>query len=193
MMWSWAAQRVMDYAQTRNDVLDLNHSVICGHSRLGKTALLTAALDERFKFAYGNDAGCSGDALSRLMKDDDGNETVSYITTHFSHWFCENYYKYANHEDDMPFDQHYLLASIAPRYTLCGAASLDIWANPSSQQLSVLAASYAFNVGLIGPDRFADDNEAFLNGDIAFHKRVGEHYFKLEDWQRLIEFINLHY
>ena len=47
-MWAWAAQRVMDYAQTLN-CLDYDCSIVCGHSRLGKTALLTASTDERFK------------------------------------------------------------------------------------------------------------------------------------------------
>lgn len=66
-IWAWAAQRVMDYAQTL-DCLDLENGVICGHSRLGKTALLTAAMDERFKFAYSNNSGCSGAAITRNKK-----------------------------------------------------------------------------------------------------------------------------
>ena len=64
-MWAWAAQRVMDYAQTLVDVLDLKNGVVCGHSRLGKTALLAAATDERFAFVYSNNSGCSGAAVTR--------------------------------------------------------------------------------------------------------------------------------
>ena len=64
-MWAWAAQRVMDYAETLEDILDMNCSVVCGHSRLGKTALLAAATDERFKFVYSNNSGCSGAAITR--------------------------------------------------------------------------------------------------------------------------------
>ena len=191
-LWAWAAQRVMDYAETRTDVLDLSRAVICGHSRLGKTALFTAATDTRFTYCYSNDAGCSGDALARANSKDAGNETVAQMIKRYAFWYCENYRQYADHEADMPFDQHYLIACIAPRRVLLGSASLDTWANPAAQQLSALAASPAFNVGLAAPDRFAEIGEAFLQGDLGFHKREGEHFFKPADWQRLIEFVNLH-
>lgn len=85
-MWAWAAQLVMDYAETL-DCLDMNLGIVCGHSRLGKTALLTAATDTRFKFAYSNDSGCSGAAISR---EKDG-ETIRDICKRFPYWFCENY------------------------------------------------------------------------------------------------------
>ena len=40
-IWAWAAMRVMDYVQTLADVIDLDNIAVIGHSRLGKTALLT--------------------------------------------------------------------------------------------------------------------------------------------------------
>ena len=74
-MWAWAAQRVMDYAETIDYYLDMDCAIVCGHSRLGKTALLAAATDERFDFAYSNDSGCSGAAITR----DKGGEDVSRV------------------------------------------------------------------------------------------------------------------
>ena len=44
----------------------------------------------------------------------------------------------------MPFDQHYLVASIAPRKVLIGSAALDKWADPLSEMLCCVAASDAF-------------------------------------------------
>ena len=38
-LWAWAAMRCMDYAE-HDERLDCAKSVVCGHSRLGKTALL---------------------------------------------------------------------------------------------------------------------------------------------------------
>ena len=187
-MWAWAAQRVMDYAATRGDLLDLESAVVCGHSRLGKTALFAAAMDERFAFAYSNDSGCSGAAITRGK----AGERVKEIYTRFPYWFCENYQTYIEREAAMPFDQHFLVASIAPRRVLIGSASEDIWADPVSEQLCCLAASPAFPLGFVGPDRPASAGEAFLEGDIGYHLRKGPHYFSRADWQRLIQFVSLH-
>lgn len=187
-MWAWAARRVMDYAETQNDVLDLKNSVVCGHSRLGKTALLAAAADERFAFAYSNDSGCSGAAITR---DKDG-ERIKNIYGRFPYWFCESYGKYADNEHNMPFDQHYLIASIAPRRVLVGSASEDIWADPVSEQLACIAASPRFEKGLVCGEFAADVGDEYLEGDIGYHLRKGPHYFGREDWQRLIKFVDLH-
>lgn len=187
-MWAWAAQRVMDYACLHSDIFDLTRSVVCGHSRLGKTALVTAATDERFRFAYSNEAGCSGDALARGTT----GEKVGDIIDRFPFWFCENYFEYHSKEENMPFDQHYLLSCIAPRFVCVGSAAEDAWADPKAQYLCCVAASSAFGKGLSCPDRFPEPGEKFLEGDIGFHLRNGCHYFSREDWHRLIEFVNIH-
>lgn len=189
-MWAWAAHRVMDYAQTLCDVLDLDRAVVCGHSRLGKTALLTAATDERFKFAYSNDSGCSGAALSRGRNEN--GETVDAICNKFGYWFCENYQKYRNCVNTIPFDQHYLVASIAPRKVCIGSAAEDLWADPKSEMLTCLASAPAFPSGFICQDRFPGINDIYFEGDIGYHMRKGLHYFSREDWQRLIRFVKLH-
>ena len=187
-MWAWAAQRVMDYAETLESVLDLSCGIVCGHSRLGKTALLAAATDERFAFTYSNDSGCSGAAITRGKQ----GEKVKDICGAFSYWFCENYKKYIDNENNMPFDQHYLVASIAPRKTLIGSASDDIWADPISEQLCCFAASSAFKNGFVHNGKTAEIDEEFLEGDIGYHLRKGLHYFSREDWHKLIKFVNIH-
>lgn len=148
-MWAWAAQCIMDYAETLSDVLDLDKAIVCGHSRLGKTALLAAATDERFRFCYSNDSGCSGAAISRNKQ----GERISNICANYPYWFCENYKKYANKEDKMPFDQHFLIASISPSFVCVGSASNDLWADPESEMLSCIAASKAN-----GEERFIFEN-----------------------------------
>ena len=187
-MWAWAVQRVLDYAETLSDKLDFSRATVCGHSRLGKTALLAAATDERFAFAYSNDSGCSGAAISRGKI----GEHIRNIYRTFPFWFCENYGKYIDNEENLPFDQHYLIASIAPRKVLVGSATKDSWADPLSEQLACVAASDAFENGFSAPDRAAEPDEMFLDGDVGYHLRTGEHYFSREDWARLIKFINLH-
>lgn len=185
-LWAWAAHRVMDYACTLGGKLDLNRSAVCGHSRLGKTALLAAATDERFAFAHSNNAGCGGDSVARGTT----GETVKDICDRFHYWFCENYYKYIDNENTMPFDQHYLIASIAPRKVSVASASEDWWADPKNQQLTCLAASDAFPNGFVCADTFAQPGEAFFCGDIGYYMRSGTHYFSRTDWLRVMEFIN---
>ena len=189
-MWAWAAQRILDYAETLPDKLDLSRSVVCGHSRLGKTALFAGATDERFAFSYSNDSGCSGAAIARGTAP--GGERIADICRNFPFWFCENYKKYCNNEYNMPFDQHYLVASIAPRKVLIGSASEDKWADPLSEMLCCVASSPAFVNGFKYEDRPPQIDDKFFDGDIGYHMRKGLHYFSREDWLRLIEFVNLH-
>ena len=190
-MWAWAAQRVLDYAESI-EKLDKNCVTVCGHSRLGKTALLASATDERFTFAYSNNSGCSGDAITRAK----GGERVANITDEFPYWFCENYKKYIDKEHEMPFDQHFLLAAIAPRYVAVGAAKEDRWADPDSQMLCCVAASDFYKKqnqkGFISENRLPQIDDVFHEGNIGYHLRAGTHYFSREDWLKLIHFINLH-
>lgn len=192
-MWAWAAQRVMDYAYTLDGILDFDRSVVCGHSRLGKTALLAAATDERFAFAYSNNSGCSGAALARGNK----GETIKDICeTRFPYWFSENYSQYIDNEQAMPFDQHFLIASIAPRFVCVGSAKDDLWADPDSEMLSCVAASEAFETqgltGFISEDRLPQADDVFFSGSIGYQMRKGTHFFSRQDWQRLIVFVNSH-
>jgi len=188
-MWAWAAQRVLDFAETLSDKLDIDHAAVCGHSRLGKTALLAGATDTRFKYVYSNDSGCSGAAITRGKRGED----VEYICNTFPHWFCENYYKYAKNEDKLPFDQHYLIACSAPRFVMVGSAAEDIWADPEMEMLACFGASEAFNEGFICEDRLPQIDDVFIEGNPGYHLRAGLHYFSRLDWNRFIEFIRKHY
>lgn len=187
-MWAWAMHRVLDYAETM-DVLDMNCAVACGHSRLGKTALLAAATDERFTFAHSNDSGCSGAAITR----DKGGEQIRDICRRFPYWFCENYWEYAEKVHELPFDQHFLIAAIAPRYVSVGSAKEDLWADPYSEFLTCIAASEAFGSqsGFIYDDE-KQNGTVYQDGKIGYYMRSGTHYFSREDWNMLIQFINKH-
>lgn len=187
-MWAWAAQRVMDYAQTL-DCLDLERGIVCGHSRLGKTALLAAATDERFAFAHSNDSGCSGAALGR----GNARETVGRICQLFPYWFCENYLKYPEREQEMPFDQHYLVASIAPRRVSIGSAQEDVFADPVSELLTCIAADGAYDGnGFVFEDQPLEAGATFQKGRIGYYMRAGTHYFSRDDWHGLMAFVKMH-
>jgi len=187
-LWAWAACRCLDYAETQPR-LDMKKAAVCGHSRLGKTALLAGALDHRFRFVHSNCSGCSGAAVSR----DTTGEKIEDICRNFPYWFCENYKKYVNNEKNMPFDQHFLIASIAPNSVSVTSASEDDWAHPENEQLSCFAASPAYEkLGLIGfvCDKKAGIGESFFDGNIGYSLRQGKHFFSRNDWHGIIRFIN---
>lgn len=190
MMWAWAAMRVMDYIETLPEI-DKDRVAVCGHSRLGKTALVTAAYDERFCCAYSNDSGCSGAAITR----EKNGERIDYITSTFPYWFCENYARYAGKEDELPFDQHWLLSLIAPRCVYVASAVEDEWADPFSEYLCCHAASPVFEKygkGFAAPDRSPVVGDIFHEGRIGYHLRSGVHYFSREDWLKFSSFFMKH-
>lgn len=187
-MWAWAASRVMDYAQSLSN-LDMARAAVVGHSRLGKTALLAGATDERFTHVISNNSGCSGAALSRMKQ----GETIEAIHNQFPYWFCENYEKYKNNEFALPFDQHFLLSAIAPRKVYISSAIMDTWADPDSEYLSCVAASEVYEKlgtrGFVHPLRLPQVGDAFHEGSIGYHLRSGNHYLSREDWLHFIRFV----
>lgn len=187
-VWAFAASRVMDYLMTRDDV-DHDHIAVTGHSRLGKTALWCAAQDERFVMACPNDSGCSGDALSRGHKGE--GEQIADITRSFPYWFCDAYKTYAGAEEEQPFDQHYLVASIAPRKVCVGSAQRDLWASPQSQFLCCHAAGEAWEklglTGFVAPEDFPNEPCSFPQGNVDYHMRAGTHYMSRTDWAYYID------
>lgn len=187
-IWAWSVMRVIDYIETL-DIYNPDAIAVIGHSRLGKTTLLAAAYDERIKFACANNSGCSGDAITRGK---DG-ERIADITKNFPFWFCPNYFKYAGREDSLPFDQHYLLALIAPRHILVGTAVEDTWADPDSEYLALTLTDEVYKLygssGLIHNDNMPECPVRLADGDAYFHERAGVHYLARRDWLSYIDYI----
>ncbi|MBQ9366443.1 MAG: sulfotransferase [Victivallales bacterium] len=183
--WAWGLSRILDYLETTSWVNPKQVSVI-GHSRLGKTALWAGANDERFAIAYSVQSGCGGAALSKRCI----GETVDVITNAFPHWFCQNFRQYANAEATLPFDQHFLLALMAPRHVYVSSASEDHWADPKGEFLALAAADKAFNlVGLpgLGTDKMPEPEDA-VGASNGYHIHSGPHAVFAVDWERYIAF-----
>ncbi len=188
-VWAWAMSRALDWAIEQPGVCR-EHIAAIGHSRLGKTALLCGMLDERFSCVISNNSGCSGAAITRGKP----GEHVADITTRFPFWFCEAYRQYAGSEDATPFEQDWLLASIAPRLLLVGSALEDEWAGPSHEYLGCASASRAWELlnkpGFIHHDRLPEAGDVFHEGSVGYHLRAGKHYLGREDWNRYMDFLD---
>ena len=171
-LWAWAASRVLDYV-IADGTADAGRVAVIGHSRLGKTALLAGASDERFCSAISNDSGCAGAALERGKS----GERIADITRVFPFWFCKKYASWSEREDEMPFDQHLLLSLIAPRKLYIASAAEDLWADPAAEGRSFEIMKELYS-SLGCPE------------NLGRHVREGGHYLSRADWARFIEFMS---
>jgi len=189
--WAWGASRVMDYLQN-DKIIDSRKIAIVGHSRGGKAALWTSAQDTRFAMCFANCSGNTGAALARRRF----GETVARINTNYPYWFCNNYKKFSNRENELPVDQHMLIALSAPRFVYTTNATKDLWADPTGSYLSIKNAEpvYAlFQLTSKLPATIPQADSPVLQYPLGYHLRTGIHDLTLYDWRNFIAFANNYY
>ncbi|MHA1731896.1 MAG: alpha/beta hydrolase family protein [Promethearchaeota archaeon] len=182
-VWAWGAMRVADYllgepwvdAPSGIPDIDPGKLVVTGHSRRGKTALIAGAFDERFSMVDPNGSGCGG--AGSFLVQGAGCETLESITSsaRFKSWFKADFGKYGHNEGDLPFDQHFIRALVAPRALISTDGLGDKWANPIGTQAVYEASQPVFD--FLG----VPENN-------AIHFRDGGHGFKEEDFSVLLDF-----
>ena len=187
---AWGAMKALDYLET-DDRIDHNRVALMGHSKMGKAALWTGAQDERFALVISAQSGCAGAALWRRRS----GETLEKMVTRFPYWLSRNAWKFVNQEDDLPVDQHMLLALIAPRPVYVASATEDGWADPRGEYLSAYHASPVYELlgkrGLTSPAS-PEAGVPMAEGEIGYHIREGGHSVELYDWRRFMDFADTH-
>ena len=185
--WAWGMSRVLDWIETE-PLLDAKRAAAVGLSRNGKTALVAGAFDTRFALTVSCCSGCSGAKLNHIVLGE--SEHIKDIMV-AAKWFCPNYAKYAGREWEMPFDQHWLLALVAPRLLYVSSATEDAWAGPRGEFAALELASPVWRLygrpGLIAHG-FPKPDTPLHAGNAAYHLRTGIHDITRYDWQCYMDF-----
>lgn len=176
--WAWALQRGVDALLTLPEVR-ADAIAVTGHSRGGKTVLLAGATDERIALTNPNCSGIGGAGLHRLKCA--GSEVVdSFFGSKNIFWFGKRFRAFRGRDADLPYDQHFLYALVAPRRLLLTDAYEDVWANPPGMYAAALEARKAF--ALLGKP-----------GAIGWTVREGGHAHLPQDYDSLLDFMDRHF
>jgi hypothetical protein len=173
--WSWAMSRCVDYLETQ-PFADKTKFIALGHSRLGKTALVAGAFDERFALTAPAGSGCGGTGAYRFNgKGRGGKEGLEDATRNFPQWFGPRLHEFAGQVEKLPFDQHWLIALIAPRLFIA-ADGLDDSATNSKALAQAYSAARPVYEFLGVPDH------------IGVNFRPGLHMLAAADWEAILDF-----
>jgi dienelactone hydrolase len=171
--WAWGYHRCIDFLLTLDQVAPDSIAVV-GHSRGGKTALLAGATDERIALTVPNGSG-SGGAGSFYCQGPD-SETLADSKRLIPYWYGPRLWEFVGKEHEMPFDQHFLKALVAPRAYLSTEGLNDLWSNPSGTWQTHLAAREVY--------RFLGATDRIGNW-----YRSGGHDHGTADWNAFLEFM----
>jgi hypothetical protein len=185
--WAWGCHRAVDFLVADKSI-DAKRIAVVGHSRLGKTALLAGAFDDRIAVVIPHQSGCGGAGPSRSKNPK--AETVKRITTSFPHWFCTNFTAFGDDVTKIPFDQHCLVAICAPRPVLMTNADDDQWANPDGQFDVLSGAAPAYK--LYGNDKPVaakmPETGTLSDSRLGYFIRTGKHSMTPDDWKVFMQF-----
>ncbi len=182
--WAWGASRTLDFLETQKDI-DTSRCIVTGHSRTGKAALLAGVTDKRFGLVVPNGSGCGGAATYRNYRA--GAETLELLTREerWLFWMHKDIRRFVGRETELPFDQHFMRALVAPRVVLSNDGYDDTWANNFGTQVCYQGAQSVFD--LLGVPKhnlakFREGGHTFNEEDCGVMLDVADWYFNGADF-----------
>jgi len=189
--WSWGISRAIDYLETEKAV-NPKQIAITGASRLGKTVLWASAKDERVAAVFSVVSGEMGAALIRR----DWGETLDDMAQNFPWQFCGNMQKWAGRWNELPIDQHMLIALSAPRPVYVNGGLTDQWSDPKGEFLAMVAAGPVYRLlgqRDLGTTQLPALDTPLTSGDLAFLYHSGGHQAVPADWKAFLDFAERHF
>jgi hypothetical protein len=177
--WAWGASRAMDYFETDGSV-DAKQVGIEGLSRYGKATLVAMAYEPRFAIAF---VGSSGAGGAKIWRRNFGEQVENLASSSEYHWMAPNFLKYAGPltVNDLPVDQHELIALCAPRPVFVSSGSQQVeggWVDARGMFLGAVNAGPVYRLlgkKDLGTNEFPPMETALIDGDIAFRQHSGGH------------------
>jgi hypothetical protein len=189
--WSWGLSRCIDFLET-DKAVNSKQIAITGASRLGKTVLWASANDERIAAVFSAVSGEMGAALIRR----DWGETLDDMAERFSWQFAGNLQKWVGRWNELPVDQHMLIALSAPRPVYVNGGLTDQWSDPKGEFLSMVAAGPVYrllNKRDLGTTELPPLDSPLTTGDLGFLYHSGGHAATPADWKLFLDFADRHF
>ena len=177
--WGWGLSRLIDYFE-KDKTFDATKCAIEGVSRYGKASLVAMAFDERIAAGF---IASSGKAGAAGWRRDCGESIGNIVSNQEYHWVCGNLIKYGTDpmtENDIPVDQHELIALCAPRacFISTGSWNGDKWQDVVGSFISASKASPVYELlGYKGvcTDLFPGMDNGLMEGRLTYRQHHGGH------------------
>jgi hypothetical protein len=189
--WAWGVSRCIDFFES-DKAFDAKRVAITGASRLGKTVLWAGARDERVAAVFSVVPGEMGASLIRR----DWGETLDDMAQNFAWQFAGNLQKWVGKWNDLPVDQHMLIALCAPRPVYVNGGLTDQWSDPKGEFLAMAAAGPVYRLlGAkdLGVTEVPELDKPVTTGSLAFHYHSSGHTAVPADWKAFLDFAERHY
>lgn len=177
--WGWGLSRLIDYFES-DKTFDATKCAIEGVSRYGKASLVAMAFEERIAAGF---IASSGKAGAAGWRRDCGESIGNIVSNEEYHWVCGNLIKYGTDpytENDLPVDQHELIALCAPRacFISTGSWNGDKWQDVVGSFISASKASPVYELlGYkgVGTDLFPGMDNGLMDGRLTYRQHHGGH------------------